>query len=175
MSATVMMESHGETPSRFKANIGIVLFLASILAVGGAAFVRWRLVVPGDATSTATNILAHERLFRMLLASDLISIACYAAMTLLFYELFRPFYQRLSLLAAFFGLASCATVTFACFFHIAALVVLRGAQYLNILTVQPLPALVLLCLKLHGQAYNISLAFFAIYCFLIGYLIFRSI
>ena len=103
MSATVMMESHGETLSRFKANIGIVLFLTSILTGGTAAFVRWRLVVPGDATSTTTNILAHERLFRMLLASDLISIACYAAMTVLFYELFKPVYQRLSLFGAFFG------------------------------------------------------------------------
>ena len=174
MSAAVMMEPVAETSPRFRANIAVGLFLTTILTGGAAAFVRWRLVVPGDAISTATNILAHERLFQMLLAADLISVSCYVAMTLLFYELFKPVNKRLSLLTASFSLMSCVIVAFASLFHIAALVVLKGAQYLNILTVQPLPALALMCLKLRAQAYSISLVFFGFYCLLIGYLIFRS-
>ncbi|HYS54640.1 MAG TPA: DUF4386 domain-containing protein [Thermoanaerobaculia bacterium] len=169
-----MMEPIAEASPRFRANIAGVLFLTSILTGGAAAFVRWRLVVPGDAIATATNILAHEPLFRMLLAADLISVSCYVAVTLLFYEMFKAVNNRLSLLTAFFGFIGCGIVTFACIFHIAALFVLRGAQYLNILAVQPLPALALLCLKLRAQAYSISLVFFGFYCLLIGYLIFRS-
>jgi len=65
-------------------------------------------------------------------------------------------------------------VAFASLFHIAALGVLRGAQYLNILSMQPLLSLVLMCLKLRAQAYTISLFFFAVYCLLTGYLIFAS-
>ncbi len=95
-------------------------------------------------------------------------------MTLLYYEMFRPVSKRLSLLTAFFSLMSCAIVAFASLFHVAALVLLRGAQYLNLLAVQPLSALALLCLKLRAQAYSVSLVFFGFNCLLIGYLIVRS-
>jgi tetratricopeptide (TPR) repeat protein len=174
MSAAVMMEPFAETAPRFRAHIAVVLFLTTILTGGAAAFVRWRLVIPGDAISTATNILAHERLFQMLLAADVISVGCYVAATLLFYELFKPVSERLSLLTASLSITSCVIVAFASLLHLVALVVLRGAQYLNILTVQPLPDLALMCLKLRAQAYSISLVFFVFYCLLIAYLIFRS-
>jgi hypothetical protein len=129
MSAAVMTEPIAETSPPFRADIAALFYLMSILTGGAAAFVRWRLVVPGDATATATNILAHEPLFRMLLAADLISASCYVAVTLLFYEMFKLVNKRLSSLTAFFSLVSCAIVAFACLFHIAALVDLRGAQY----------------------------------------------
>jgi hypothetical protein len=174
MSTAVMTEPIAEAPRLSTANVAGVFYLTSILTAGAAAFVRWRLVVPEDATATATNILAHEPLFRMLLAMDLISASCYVAVTVLFYEMFKLVNKRLSLLAAFFSLVSCAIVAFACLFHIAALVVLRGAQYLNILDVQPVPTLALLCLKLRSQAYSVSLVFLGFSCLLIGYLIFRS-
>ena len=174
MSAVVMMEPFAETSPRFRAHIAIVLFLTTILMGGAAAFVRWRLVVPGDAISTATNILAHERLFQMLLAVDLISVACCVATTMLFYELFEPVSERLSLITASFSLMSCVIVAVGSLFHLGALVVLRGAQYLNILSVQPFTALALMCLKLRAQAYSVSLVFFGLYCLLIAYLIFKS-
>jgi uncharacterized protein DUF4386 len=176
MSAAAMTGPIAQASPLSTAKIAGALYMTSILTGGAAAFVRWRLVVPDDATATATNILAHEPLFRMLLAADLISASCYAVVTMLFYEMFKLVNKRLSLLAAFFSLTSCAIVAFACFFHIAALVVLRGAQYLNlnILAVQPLPALALICLRLRAQAYSISLVFFGFSCLLIGYLIFRS-
>jgi hypothetical protein len=66
----MMMQPFAETSPRSRANIAVVLFLMTILTGGAAAFVRWRFVVPGDAMSTATNILAHEPLFQMLLAAD---------------------------------------------------------------------------------------------------------
>jgi hypothetical protein len=174
MSAAVMTEPIAEASRLSTANIAGVFYLTSILTGGAAAFVRWRLVVPGDAAATATNILAHEPLFRMLLAADLISASCYVAATLLFYEMFKLVNKRLSLLTAFFSLMSGAIVAFACLFHIAALVVLRSAQYLNLLDMQPLPTLALMCLKLRAQAYSVSLVYLGFSCLLIGYLIFRS-
>jgi tetratricopeptide (TPR) repeat protein len=169
-----MMEPLMETSPRFRANLALVLFLATLLTAGGAAFVRWTLVIPGDAVSTATNILAHEPLFQMLLAADLISVACRVAMTLLFYELVKSVSERLSLLAASFSLVSCLIVAVSSLFHIAALIVLRGAQYLNIVAVQPLPDLALMFLRLRAQAYSISLIVFAVYCLLIASFIFKS-
>lgn len=40
---------------------------------------------------------------------NVISIACYVAVTLLFYVMFKPVNKSLSLIAALFGLAGCAT------------------------------------------------------------------
>lgn len=42
-------------------------------------------------------------------ALNVISIACYVAVTLLFYGMFKPVNKSVSLLAALFGLAGCAT------------------------------------------------------------------
>jgi Domain of unknown function (DUF4386) len=50
-------------------------------------------------------------------AANLISIACYIALTLLFYALFKPVSRSLSLLAAFFSLVGCA-VTVLSVFHL---------------------------------------------------------
>src|SRR6202023_992323 len=51
---------------------------------------RGRLIVYGDAAATATNILAHERLYRLAGAADLIAFTCDAAVALIFYELLKP-------------------------------------------------------------------------------------
>jgi len=173
-AAAVMTEPIPEASPLSTTTIAGALYLTSMLTGGGAALIRWRLFLSGDAAVTATNILAHQPLFWMVLAADLISALCFVAVTLLFYEMFKPVSKRLSWFAAFLSLIGCAIVAFACLFHIAALVVLRGAQYLNILAVVPLRTVALMCLKLQAQAYNAGLVFFGLYCLLIGYLIFKS-
>src|SRR2546430_10485233 len=54
--------------------------------------------------TTLFRSVAHESLFQMLLAADFISVMCYVAMTLLFYELFKPVNKRLALITALFSL-----------------------------------------------------------------------
>jgi hypothetical protein len=117
-----------ETSPRLKARIAGGFYLLTIpTAVFAELFVRGEFVVSGNAAATATNILAHEPLFRLGFASDLIATACYIAVTALFYGLFKPVSSSLSLLAAFFSLAGCAIGAFSCLFHLAPLVILGGA------------------------------------------------
>jgi hypothetical protein len=167
------MERVAEASPRFKARIAGVLYLITA-ASGFAESVRSKLVVYGDAATTATNILTHQQLFRLALVSDVIVAVCYIAVTLLFFDLFKPVNRSLSLLAAFFSLVGCAIAALTCVFHLAPLVVLGGAHELSAFNVGQLQALALTFLKLHSQGYNISLVFFGFYCLLIGYLIFRS-
>jgi len=107
-------------------------------------------------------------------AALLINVAVYIVVTLLFYDLFKPVNRGLSLLAAFFSLVGCAIQAVGSGFFLAPLVVLGGAQYLSVFRVEQLRALALMFLDLYGQAFNIGLVFFGVYCLLIGYLIFRS-
>jgi hypothetical protein len=152
---------------------GIVYFLYFLTAVLGEFFLRG-MVVDGDAAATANNLLAHQPLFRLGLATGLIATACYIAVTALFYGLFKPVNRSLSLLAAFFGLVGCAITAFGSLFRLAPLVVLGGAQYLSVFNVQQLRALALMFLELNTQTANICLVLFGFYDLLIGYLIFRS-
>jgi hypothetical protein len=169
-----MMERIAEASPRFKARIAGVFYLLMLPIGGLAVFARRGLVVSGDAAATATNILAHEPLFRLGFAADLLVVACYIVVTALFYDLFKPVSRSVSLLAAFFSLVGCAIQGFACLFELAPLVVLGGAQYLSVFKAEQLQALAYMFLKLYSQAYSIALVFFGFYCLLIGYLIFKS-
>src|SRR3984893_9218422 len=65
------MEEHQiEVSPRVLARIGGVLYLIIIvLGIVGEAFVRGRIVVPGDATVTAANLRSMESLWRFGIAA----------------------------------------------------------------------------------------------------------
>jgi Domain of unknown function (DUF4386) len=169
-----MMEPIAEASPRFKARIAGVFYLLTFLTGGAALSVSGKLVVSGDAAVTAANILAHGPRFWLGFTFNLLLIACYLAVTALFYELFKPVNRSLSLLAAFFSLVGCAIQAFAFVFYSAPWAVLRGAPYLSVFKVEQQQALALTFVRLNVQAYDIGLVFFGFYCLLIGYLIFRS-
>src|SRR5580704_16566031 len=141
MSTPVMRGRIEEGSPRPSARItGIVYFLYFLTAVLGEFFLKG-MVVDGDAAATANNILAHQPLFRLGLATGLVATACYIAVTALLYELFKPVNRSLSLIAAFFSLVGCAILAFASLFQVAPLVVLGGGQYLKVFTAEQLRAL----------------------------------
>ena len=166
--------SIAEASPRVKARAAGVFWLMTILTGAFAAIVGGSLVVSGDAAATAANILAQAALFRLGTAANLVATACYVAATLLVYELLKPVNRSISLLAAFFSLVGCAVGALSSLFDFAPFVLLRGAQYLSVFTVEQLQALALMFLRLGGQAGNIGLVFFGLQCLLVGYLIFRS-
>jgi hypothetical protein len=138
-------------------------------------FVRNRLVVSDDAVTTASNILAHESLWRWGFAGDIVAFASYIALTALLYELFKPVNRSLPLVAVFFGLGASVVQAVSSLFHLAPLVLLGGAPYLKVFTVEQLQALALVFLNLRAAAYhNIGLVFFGLYLLLVGILILRS-
>src|SRR5271166_1814718 len=152
---------------------GVVYLLYFLTAVSGELFIRG-IIVSGDPAATATNILAHERLFRLSAAVGLIATALYIAVTVLFYGLFKPVNKTVALLAAFFSLVGCAIQAFGSLFRVAPLVVLEGSPYLSVFKVDQLQTVALMSIKLNVQATYIYLVFFGLFNLLIGYLIFKS-
>ena len=175
MSTDVMTKRITETSPRLKARMAGGLWLLYVLMAGLADFARRGLIVSGEAAATATNILAHEPLYRLGFAADLLAIACYIAMTALFYDLFKPVNRTVSLLAAFFSLGGCTIQGFGGLFQFAPLVILGGTQHSSAFKVEQSQALAYIFLKLYSQAYSTALVFFAFFSLLIGYLIFKSI
>jgi hypothetical protein len=169
------MDRAVETSPRLWPRMAGALYLITIiLGVFAEVFVRGALVVRDDAAATATNILAHEPLYRFGLAADLVMIACYIAVTLLFYGLFEPVGRNLSLLAASFSLVGLAVLAVNSLNHLAPLVFLGNAHYLRGFETTQLQALALMSLKMHARGYSIAGVFFGIYCLMIGRLVFRS-
>ena len=174
MNTAVMTKRITEMSPRLKARMAGGWWLLYISMAVLAGFARRGLVVNGDAVATTTNILAHEGLFRLGFAADLLAIACYVAMTALFYELFKPVNRTVSLLAAFFSMVGCTVQGLGCLFELAPLAVLGGTQHSSAFKVEQLQALAYIFLKLYSQAYSIALVFFGFFSLVIGYLIFKS-
>lgn len=150
------MERIAEVSPRFKARTAGVFWLLTILS------------------ATAANISALEALFRTGVAAALIATACWIAATLLVHAILKSVNRNVSLLAALFSLVGCASAAISFAFGLAPLVVLRGAQYLTLFTVEQLQALTLTSLRLSAPAGNISFAFFGLHCLMVGYLVIRS-
>jgi hypothetical protein len=161
------------SPSPNARIIGVVYLLYFVTAILAVLLVN-KLVVPGDATTTANAILAHRSFYQWGFAIGLIGTALYVAVTALFYGLFRPVNKGAALLAAFFSLVGCAVQASGSVFQIAPLVVLGGSHYLMVFDAQQLQALALLSLNLHAQAGYINIIFFGLFDITIGCLIFRS-
>jgi hypothetical protein len=175
MSATVMTERRAaEASPRVKARMAGVLYLLEGAPAVYQQSVIAGLIVTGDAAATATNVLAHEPLFRLWFAAALLAVACHIAYTVLFYDLFKPVNRSIALLAMAVSLVACALQAFATLFQFAPLLVLGGGNGLGALTQGQVQTLALLFFNLHTQAFNIYLIFFGFWLIPTGYLILRS-
>jgi Domain of unknown function (DUF4386) len=175
MSTVIKAERIAETSPRFTARMaGVFYALEGSAAVFGEIYFRGRFLATGDAATTANNILANESLFQSGFASALLAVAFHITYTVLFYRLFRPVNRTLALLAAFISLVVGALQAFATIFQLAALLVVKGADYLSAFTAPQLHALALFFLNLNVGAYNTYLIFFGFWLIPTGYLILRS-
>ncbi|HEX4038997.1 MAG TPA: DUF4386 domain-containing protein [Acidobacteriaceae bacterium] len=169
------MRGIGQASPRHKARIAGVFYLLTLLAgIFAQGFVSMRLVVSSDAAATATNILAHESLFRLGFTVYMIEMTCQIIFTILFYELLKPVSKSISLVAAVLGLVGCTIKTFSRVFYLSPLFILHGAPYLSIFSREQLQALALVLLNVNDHGAAMAMAFFGFHSLLAGYLVFRS-
>jgi hypothetical protein len=96
-----MMIGTIDESQREAARVAGVAFLVTMAAVVLANFlVHERLVVLGNPAETARNIMAHERLFRISIAGDLIYCAGLVVLLTALYVILRPVSRGLALLGA---------------------------------------------------------------------------
>lgn len=163
-----------ETSPQVYARTAGLLYLIVII-LGGFAFgyVPGKLVT-SDIAATASNILAHESLWRFGIVSDLIVVVCAIPQLLCEYLILRPVQRNIALLAVFFNLLSLAVESLAGLGHLAALAILKARDSLNLVDVHQLQAWASMAIGVHDDIVNISFIFFGATCITSGYLIFRS-
>jgi len=152
---------------------GIIYLLYFVTAIGGELLLRG-IVSPENADSTASNLAAHRLRFQIGVGVGLASTATYLALTGLFYRLFSAVNRYLSATAAFFSIVGCAILATATLFRVLPVTLLGEHAYLEQFSPKQLHALAFFSFEVYGRCIQISFVFFGVYCFLIGYLIYRS-
>ena len=162
------------SPQRYARIGGVLYLLIIVLGAFVEGYVTNKLVVPGDAATTAHNILASPVLWRLSGAGDLIVALCAVPLLWIEYLLLKPVSKHLVLLAVLFNLVSLAVEAISKLFLLLVVPTLGNADYLRAFEPQQLQILANLALKSHDIAFNIALIFFGCTCLVNGYLIFRS-
>ena len=153
---------------------GWLYLLACLPAPFSLIYVPNTLIVPGNATATAGKILASETMFRLAMAGEVTAAIAFIFATLALYRLLQGVNKRhASLMVTLFAISipiSCVNVLN----EIAALILLRGADFLSVFTRPQLDALALVFLRLHGYGFLVAGIFWGLWLFPFGLLVYRS-
>jgi hypothetical protein len=161
-------------PNKTARIAGFLYLIMLPLSVFSLSFVRESLIVPGDTAATVNNIVASEGLFRATFVSGLIYQVLFIFFVLVSYKLLKPVNKNYALLMVIFALVSVPIEMLNELNRIAALLLLRGADYLTVFEAGQLHALVLLFLDLHENGILIATISWGLMLFPLGYLVFKS-
>jgi len=162
------------SPTKY-ARIGGAIYLM-IIATGifGELVVRNKLVVPGDAASTASNLLASPLLWRLGISGDLVMHLCDIPLMVIFYLLLKPVNKNLALLNLLFNIVQTAVLTINLLNFLMPLFLLGNSTYLAGADMHSLQSMAYAFIKLNSYGFGIGLVFFGFVCLIEGYLIFTS-
>jgi hypothetical protein len=163
--------SFSKNPGRFA---GLLYLLASIPGVFALIYVPSKLIVHGDATATAHNIAASEPLFRLSIAADLICQAGFIFVALALYDLLKGVNQRHASVMVILIVVSIPIAFLNELNAIAALVLVRGADFLSLFDEPQRDALAMLFLNLRGHGFDVAGIFWGLWLFPLGLLVYRS-
>ena len=171
------MTNHIEDRSQLKKNARIAGFwylLMVIPAPIGLVYVPSKLLVPGDATATANNILASESLFRIGIVSILLNQIGFIFAVLALYRLLKGVNQQLASLMVALVLVSVPIEFLNMLNPLAALLLVSGAYFLAVFEPKQLHALVMVFLNLQNYGTFLVQIFWGLWLLPFGLLVFKS-
>ena len=153
---------------------GFGLLIMTIFYVFADFFVFQKLIVPGDAATTANNIIASEMLFRTGIGCILIVLICDVVVAWALYIILKQVNKNLSLLTAWLRLVYAVMLGIAILNFVVVLILLSGADYLAVFETDQLHAQVLLFLNAFYDVWVLGLIVFGFHLAALGYLAFKS-
>ena len=151
-------------------------FLSLIMIPFALFGIMWAssLIVPGDAATTANNIMASESLFRLSIGSALMVQVGHILLVLVLYKLLKVVNKNHALLMVIFSLVGNPITMLNELNRFAVLLLVSGADYLTAFAPDQLQALVPLFLDLYKHGVSIAGIFWGLWLFPFGYLVFKS-
>lgn len=153
---------------------GVLYILASLMAVFAWVYVSGMIFVRNDATATVNNILAHETLLRLGIATELIGTIIFIFVVLALYRLFKSVSEKHAMAMAILLLISTPISLLAVLGELAALIVAGRANFPSTFDQHQLDSLSFLFFRLHGQALLIAEIFWGLWLYPFGTLVIRS-
>ena len=133
-----------------------------------------KLFVDGSA-ATVNNIAAYEWLFRFGMVSELVGAIVLILLTLAFYRLFESVDRNLAVQVVIFGGVMPAVIYFVnVVTDAAALMIVRGADFLSVFDKPQRDALVMLLLRLHDHQFTATLVLAGAWLFPLAMLVYKS-
>jgi len=159
---------------RIARRAGVLYLVLSIVAMFSFFYLRPRFVISGDAAATASNILAHEQLYRTGILLDLFGQLVFIVVVLELYRLFKDVDRtQARVMLALVGTGIAVQVASEAL-NVAPLVLLGGADYLSAFTRPQLEALAYGSLTLFGKQGDLLTAFWGVWLFPFAYLTIKS-
>jgi hypothetical protein len=163
-----------EPSPRMRARIaGLLYLIGSVAGIFGILYGP-SLIVPGDASATASAILEHASLFRLSIVSALLDQVIFILVVLALYQVLKPVNQNMAVLMVIFLLLSIPIAMFNELNNVAVLFLLSGADSLKVFSADQLHALAPFFLDLHAVGLNIAFLVGSLWFFPMGYLVFKS-
>lgn len=153
---------------------GALYLVIAVLSAFVHGYVPGELIVSGDATTTATNIMASAGLFRLNIAAELVILLSEVVLSVLLYALLKPVSKTLSLVAMASRLAMTTIHAINVLNNVIVLLLVSGAGYITVFSPDQLHALVMLFLDAYKHGFNIGIIFLPLHCFVLGYLMYQS-
>ena len=133
------------------------------------------LFVHGNATATASNIAAHEMLFRLGIATDVFGAVVLVFLTLALYRLFKEVDKHLAAMVVILGgVLPSAIYFFNTVNDSAALLLVNGADFLSVFDKPQRDAMAMLFLRLHYQEIVAAETLWGLWLFPLGILVYKS-
>lgn len=157
------------------ARVAGLLYLSLMTAPLRLIYIPGKLFVTGNAAATAANIAAHQTLFRLGILSDLFTATMAIFLTLALYRLFKPVDQDLARLVVILGALMVTPIYFLNALNdMAALMLVRGPDFLSAFDKPQREALAMLFLRLHHGGVVVNQVFWGLWLFPFGLLVYRS-
>src|SRR3989475_13140911 len=163
--------SSTKNPGRFAGLLKVVMCTVGFFDMG---YVPGKLIVHVNAAATAINISASETLFRLGIAGQLIGQAGFIFVALALYDLLKGVNRRHASLMVTLIVVSIPIVFLNELNSIAALVLVRGADFLSIFEKPQRDALAMLFLNLHHHGIVVAEIFWGLWLFPLALLAYRS-
>jgi hypothetical protein len=154
---------------------GFLYLIYIVISIFADVLGRSKLIVLGDAATTAGNIMASAWQFRIGFVSDLVAAVLFLLTAWALYVLLKPVSKNLALLFLLLNLGGVAVWCSSDLSLIASQLLVSGADYLKVFQSDQLQALAMLSLNIYKNGFlGIAQIFFGGWVFPLGYLVFKS-
>jgi hypothetical protein len=162
-------------PIKKTARIAGAIYLSMVITGPfSLIYVPGKLIVQGNATATAANVLAHDTMFRLAIVAGLFGQIIFICLAVALYRLLRDVSKNWARLMVGLVLVSAAVGFVDELNNLGARILFRGGEFLSVFDRAQLDALGMLFIRLHGQGIMIAEIFWGLWLFPFGLLVFRS-